>query len=159
MHYLERPRVSLVELCHESESTYCTSWQLQWRIQGRFVGFERTPLLAQVTSVSLCTMNPNSKESLTVAHLGEFLVDHLPSNATDDFEHAVCDRKWAWSTQKWAWLQEFRARFARIYSNRTPLCRILDPPLLIDTRLQKHRGDVIFAVFTLSNVKSFSQLW
>ena len=57
--------------------------ELQWRIQGGFVGLERTPLLAQVTSVSLCTMRnsrlertpylTNSKKILTVAHLGEFL--------------------------------------------------------------------------------------
>ena len=36
-----------------------------------------------------------------------FEVNYLPSDMTDDLEHAVFDRKWLWSMQKWAWLQMF----------------------------------------------------
>ena len=32
------------------------------------------------------------------------LVDYMPSNVTDDLDHAVLVEKWAWSMLEWAWL-------------------------------------------------------
>ena len=74
---------------------------LQWRIQGGFESFDRTPLSAQDSTISLCTMGnsrldrtplPQKKNILTYEC---FWVISVPSNATDDLEHSVFDRKWA----------------------------------------------------------------
>ena len=39
------------------------------------------------------------------------LVDYLPSNVTDDLEHAIVNRKWAWFSARVGVALKIRARF------------------------------------------------
>ena len=48
---------------------------------------------------------------------------------------------------KWAWFQKFRARFARIWSNRTPLMVILDPPLECHYMIKHYGASAILKQF------------
>ena len=118
----------------------------QWRIQGGFQGFHGTPFSAQLSSKSVCTVSSfsldrtpyliNSKIILTIAHLQVFLNEFWSITCSRAQQTANFDREWAWSTEKWAWLQ----KFARVLSTRTPLSKILDPPLGVASKatLQHH---------------------
>ena len=101
---------------------------------GGFEGFDRTPLSAQVTSVSLYVLweildliEPlltNSKKLLTVAHLGVFLSDFWSTtyrqprpNTQSAIENGRGQRK-------------SRRGFKNLRAQARVLWRILDPPLL-----------------------------
>ena len=98
----------------------------QWRIQGGIPGSHGSPLSAQLSSRSVCTMKNfsldgsphlmNSKIILTIAHL-------------------LVDREWVWSSRKWAWHQTFARALRAFFILGTPLPKFLDPPLTINTEV------------------------
>ena len=119
----------------------------------KFYRLKRTPYLT------------NSKKILTVAHLGVFLGDfwsttyrQTPLTTRSAIENGRGQRKSGRGFKNFA-------HSARDYYKRTPLCRILDPPLIlypIVSTYSTHRVCLMvtsYSALLCFNVSAYSAMW